>query len=73
MVDIVSQLPERFLIIPYKYDKLEFLLDKSMFGLSFYMKDLYLVTTQKLTVKSVAVFMKTTAFHENCNALHEKW
>ena len=43
-----------------------------MFGLSFYTKDLYLVTTQKLTVKSVAVFMKTTAFHENHNAFHEK-
>ena len=29
-------------------------------GLSFYTKDLYLVITQKLTVKSVVVFMKTT-------------
>ena len=35
-----------------------------MVGLSFYTKDLYLVITQKLTVKSVAVFMKTGSFHE---------
>ena len=35
-----------------------------LIGLSFYTKDLYLVTTQKLTVKSVAVFMKTGGFHE---------
>ena len=36
-----------------------------IFGLSFYTKDLYLVITQKLIVK-------TTAFHENWHGFHEK-